>query len=103
VTAGTSPRICQTRVPFADEITIKHSGGHLDLPAAMALLGDPALYLIGNVFFKRAGARYYPLSHLVGLGLLALMAPVAIQYSRQAHYARLRSGTAVMRAGMPIT
>ena len=36
----------------------------------IALLGGPALYLAGNVFFKRASAKYYPLSHLVGLGLL---------------------------------
>jgi low temperature requirement protein LtrA len=62
----------------ADEITIKHPGGHLDLPAAMALLGGPALYLIGNVYFKRASARHYPLSHLVGLGLLALIAPFCL-------------------------
>ena len=62
----------------ADEITIAHPGGHLELPAAMALLGGPALYLAGNVFFKRASAKNYPLSHLVGLGLLALIAPVCL-------------------------
>jgi len=44
----------------------------------LVLLGGPALYLAGNVFFKRASAQYYPLSHLVGLGLLALLAPVAL-------------------------
>ena len=44
----------------ADEITIAHPGGHLELPAALALLGGPALYLVGNVFFKRASAKYYP-------------------------------------------
>ena len=32
------------------------------------MFGGPALYLVGNVFFKRASAKYYPLSHLVGLG-----------------------------------
>jgi low temperature requirement protein LtrA len=42
------------------------------------LLGGPALYLAGNIFFKRASARYYPLSHLVGLGLLVLLAPLAM-------------------------
>jgi low temperature requirement protein LtrA len=30
------------------------------------------------VFFKRASAKYYPLSHLVGLGLLAAIAPFAL-------------------------
>ena len=62
----------------ADEITIAHPGGHLELPAALALLGGPALYLAGNVFFKRASAKNYPLSHLVGLGMLVLLAPVSL-------------------------
>jgi len=62
----------------ADELTIAHPGGHLHLPEAACLLGGPALYLAGNIFFKRASARYYPLSHLVGLGLLVLLAPVAL-------------------------
>ena len=62
----------------ADEITITHPGGHMELADALVLLGGPALYLRGNMFFKRASARYYPLSHLVGLGLLVLLAPVAM-------------------------
>jgi low temperature requirement protein LtrA len=62
----------------ADEITIAHPVGHVHLPEALALLGGPALYLIGNVFFKRASAKHYPLSHLVGLGSLALLAPFAL-------------------------
>jgi low temperature requirement protein LtrA len=62
----------------ADEITITHSGGHLGIAEASVLLGGPALYIGGNVFFKRASAKYYPLSHLVGLGLLVLLAPVAL-------------------------
>jgi low temperature requirement protein LtrA len=62
----------------ADEITIAHPDGHLHLPEAAALIGGPALYLLGNVFFKKASARHYPLSHLAGLGLLALLAPFAL-------------------------
>ena len=61
----------------ADELTIAHPGGHLEPAWSLTLLGGPALYLGGNVFFKRASAKYYPLSHLVGLGLLLLLAPVA--------------------------
>lgn len=61
----------------ADEITIAHPEGELHLAEAACLLGGPALYLAGNIFFKRASARYYPLSHLVGLGLLVILAPVA--------------------------
>ncbi len=62
----------------ADEITITHPGGHMSLADAFVLLGGPAMYLAGNVFFKRASAKYYPLSHLVGLGLLLLLTPVAL-------------------------
>jgi low temperature requirement protein LtrA len=61
-----------------DEITITHPDGHMDVAQAFALLGGPALYLAGNVFFKRASAKHYPLSHLVGLGLLAALVPVAL-------------------------
>jgi low temperature requirement protein LtrA len=62
----------------ADELTIAHPDGHVGLADALVMLGGPALYLAGNVFFKRASAKYYPLSHLVGLGLLALIAPFAL-------------------------
>jgi low temperature requirement protein LtrA len=62
----------------ADEITIAHPDGHVDLAHALVILGGPALYLIGNTFFKRASAKYYPLSHLVGLILLAILAPFAL-------------------------
>jgi low temperature requirement protein LtrA len=65
----------------ADEITIAHPDGHLELPAAVALLGGPALYLLGNLFFKRATAKNHPLSHLVGLGALALVAPFALLFT----------------------
>jgi len=62
----------------ADELTIAHSGGHMELSSALALLGGPFLYLAGNLFFKRASAKNHPLSHLVGLGLLAAIAPFAM-------------------------
>jgi len=61
----------------ADEITIAHPAGHLSPGAAAVLLGGPALYLAGNIYFKRASAKYYPLSHLAGLGLLALVAAIS--------------------------
>jgi low temperature requirement protein LtrA len=61
----------------ADELVIAHPDGHIEPAAAIAILGGPAIYLLGNVFFKRASARYYPLSHLVGLGVLAGLAPLS--------------------------
>jgi low temperature requirement protein LtrA len=60
-----------------DELVLHHPGGHTDLKTALVVLGGPALYLFGNALFKRLSAPYVPLSHLAGLGLLALLAPVA--------------------------
>ena len=57
----------------ADELTLKHPGGHTDLKTAAVILGAPALYLLGNLLFKWLTAPNAPLSHLVGLGLTALL------------------------------
>ena len=59
-----------------DELVLYHPGGHdghTDIVTAAAILGGPALYLAGNAIFKRLSAPYFPLSHLVGLGLLAAL------------------------------
>jgi low temperature requirement protein LtrA len=64
----------------ADELVLHHPhghDGHTGLATAMAVVGGPALYLVGNALFKWQSAPYLPLSHLVGLGLLAILAPVA--------------------------
>ncbi|HUQ10359.1 MAG TPA: low temperature requirement protein A [Steroidobacteraceae bacterium] len=61
-----------------DEISIAHPDGHVHPAEAAALLGGPALYLLGNILFKKASAQHYPLSHLVGLGLLAALVPFAM-------------------------
>lgn len=61
----------------ADELVLTHPAGHIDLKTTFAVLGGPALYLLGNILFKRAIWGRLPLSHLVGLGLLALLIPVA--------------------------
>ena len=51
-------------------------------PGAVAtIVGGPALYLAGNALFKRLSAPYLPLSHLVGLGLLALLVPAGLYLS----------------------
>jgi low temperature requirement protein LtrA len=60
-----------------DELVLHHPDGHTELATAAAILGGPALYLLGNALFKRLSASRVPLSHLVGLGLLALLVPVA--------------------------
>ena len=62
----------------ADELVLHHPGGHTDVKTAAVIIGGPALYLIGNALFKRLSAPNMPLSHLAGLGLLALLIPAAI-------------------------
>ena len=62
-------------VAVGDELVIAHPGGHTDAKAAIAVLAGPAFYLLGNLLFKRITAGWYPLSHLVGLGLLAVLTP----------------------------
>jgi low temperature requirement protein LtrA len=57
----------------ADELTLKHPGGHTDLKTAAVILGGPALYLLGNSLFKWLTAPYAPMSHTAGLGLLAAL------------------------------
>ena len=57
----------------ADELMLHHPGGHTDLKTAVVILGGPALYLTGNSLFKWLTAPWAPLSHTVGLGLLAVL------------------------------
>jgi low temperature requirement protein LtrA len=61
-----------------DELVLHHPGGHTDVKTAAVIIGGPALYLLGNTLFKRLSAPYFPLSHLIGLGLLVLLIPAAI-------------------------
>jgi low temperature requirement protein LtrA len=64
-------------VAVGDELVLAHPTGHIDLKTAAAVLGGPALYLIGNLMFKRTTANRPALSHIVGLILLAGLAPLA--------------------------
>lgn len=62
----------------ADELVLAHPDHATDAGLA-AILGGPALYLAGNALFKWASnnRRGPPLSHLVGLALLAMLVPAA--------------------------
>jgi low temperature requirement protein LtrA len=60
-----------------DELMLAHPADVADVKAAAVLLGGPALYLAGNLLFKRATAHSRGLSHMVGLSLLALLTTVA--------------------------
>ncbi|HEX2337884.1 MAG TPA: low temperature requirement protein A [Hyphomicrobiaceae bacterium] len=56
-----------------DELMLSHPLGHAEPSTIAVLLGGPALYLIGNILFKRATASRVVLSHFAGLGLLTLL------------------------------
>lgn len=59
----------------ADELTLREAGHAVDAISGTVLLGGPALYLLGNAWFKKtASGSNLPLSHMVGLGLLAALA-----------------------------
>lgn len=62
-----------------DELSLSHPHAPVELPALIVLIGGPMLYLLGNALFKMtAGRCHFPLSHLVGLVLLVLLAVPAL-------------------------
>jgi low temperature requirement protein LtrA len=61
----------------SDELVLAHPDGHMDFKTAVAVLGGPTLFLLGNLLFKRTQVRRTGLSHMVGLGLLAALIPAA--------------------------
>jgi low temperature requirement protein LtrA len=58
-----------------DDLALHHPGNRNDIGTAAVLIGGPALYLLGNMLFKRLSAPYMPLSHMVGLAMLVLLIP----------------------------
>ena len=58
----------------SDELVLAHPDGHTSWGSAAAIIGGAALYLLGNGFFKRLTGRWFPLSHLAGLGACAVLA-----------------------------
>lgn len=61
-----------------DELSLAHPDGHMDLKTAVVLLGGPALFLAGSLFFKLAIFELWSPSRLTGLALLAALAPFAL-------------------------
>ncbi len=61
----------------ANELVIAHPDGRISTAALAALVGGPALYLMGNGIYKTVVYHRFPLSHLAGLVLLAILIPLA--------------------------
>ncbi|MGH8157118.1 MAG: low temperature requirement protein A [Rhodanobacter sp.] len=58
----------------ADELTLHEPAQQAGIVDGAVLLGGPALYLLGNAWFKKTvNDTNLPLSHLLGLGLLAAL------------------------------
>ena len=83
----------------ADELVLAHPSGHVATPTLAAVLGGPALYLLGNILFKRSVATWLPLSHLVGIAALAMLVPARLLFDA-APPRRGRVGCARHRRGM---
>ncbi len=58
-------------------MVLEHPLGETTWNMAAVILGGPALFLIGNLLFKAAVTGRRPVSHLAGLGVLALCAPAS--------------------------
>jgi low temperature requirement protein LtrA len=61
----------------ADELVIAHSGGAVEASSLAVLIAGPALYLLGNALYKIVVYGWFPLSHMIGLAALAVLAPIA--------------------------
>ncbi|MGE3874598.1 MAG: low temperature requirement protein A, partial [Parvibaculaceae bacterium] len=55
-----------------DEFTLAHPDGHADLKMASAIVGGPALYLIGTLLFRRAITGRLPKVQLLALIAMAV-------------------------------
>jgi low temperature requirement protein LtrA len=61
----------------SDELILAHPGGHTDFKTAATTIGGAAIFLIGNILFKRIMTGRPTLSHWGGLVLLAILTPFA--------------------------
>ncbi|WP_328710909.1 low temperature requirement protein A [Microbispora hainanensis] len=92
----------------ADELVIHHPGGHMAPGTATAILGGPALFLIGHALFRRAVWGRVPRSHLAGVLVLAALGaiappapPLALAACATATVAGVAVWAAVVRSGEP--
>jgi len=67
-------------VAVGDEIVLAHGHAEMSMSAAVVILGGPALYLLGNLFFKWTVTGRPPLSHMAGLVVLGATGFAAFRF-----------------------
>jgi low temperature requirement protein LtrA len=65
----------------ADELVLKHPGGHSDLKTVVSAVGGPLLFLFGTVLFKYSFRGFLQLSHGIGIITLCVLAWFASEIS----------------------
>ena len=65
----------------ADDLALTHPDGAPDLKTKLCTIGGPLLFLVGTILFKQNIRGWLQLSHIVGIVLLALLAPFASRLS----------------------
>ena len=65
----------------ADELVLKHPGGHSDLKTVISAIGGPLLFLFGTILFKYSFRGFLQLSHGVGIIALCVLAWFASELS----------------------
>jgi low temperature requirement protein LtrA len=68
-------------VAVSDKLLLAHPEDRPDFESAVAILGGPGLFLLGNFLFKNAISRRWPLSHVIGLVLLLVPLPFLSAFS----------------------
>jgi low temperature requirement protein LtrA len=58
----------------ADELVLKHPGGHSDLKTVVSAIGGPILFLVGTILFKHTIRGFLQLSHGIGIIAFAVLA-----------------------------
>jgi len=63
----------------ADDLVILHPDQRIAWSTAWLLMGGPAIYIVGNGLYKRIVYGWLPLSHWIGVVLLAMLVPLAFR------------------------
>ncbi len=60
-----------------NDLVIAHPDGRMTTPYVITLLAGPAIYLLGNAFYKKVVYGEIPVSHIAGLIALIVLVPFA--------------------------